>query len=131
MMFNVLVNISPPPQTFLKSHRLLNAADFDAVFKSVDLKIATPHFLYLIHFGQKSGPRIGFVIAKKKVKTAVKRNLIKRLHREKFRQLQYDLPRCDIVVLANPKANHATKAQCHQSIEKAFKRILDIERQDG
>lgn len=111
------------PSPFPKDYRLLKGSEFDVVFKSVDKKISSAHFLYLIKKTDHSSARLGFVVAKKKVKTAVQRNLIKRLHREKFRLLHAKLPSCDIVVLAHPRANKDDKKHLVNSIEKAFEKI--------
>jgi ribonuclease P protein component len=47
-----------------------------------------------------SFPRLGLVIAKKHIATAVHRNRVKRLLRESFRQNQHLLAGLDIVILA-------------------------------
>lgn len=47
---------------------------------------------------QQPGPRLGIVVAKRLVKAAVRRNLIKRICREQFRALRTTLPACDVVL---------------------------------
>lgn len=43
-------------------------------------------------------PRLGLVVAKKRARRAVDRNLVKRLCRERFRQQRTQLPPMDIVI---------------------------------
>ena len=87
-------------QSFDKSRRLLNAADFKPVFDSVDYKVSSKAFLCLSRKNTHQQPRLGLVMAKKNVRLAVQRNRIKRSIRESFRQHQHTLPAVDIIVLA-------------------------------
>lgn len=86
-------------QKFTRNQRLLCAADFQVVFNQVNAK-ASSHTLSLLATRNALGrPRIGFIVAKKQVRTAVQRNRIKRVIREYFRARAHSLPACDIVVL--------------------------------
>lgn len=53
---------------------------------------------YLPREEASTDPRLGLVVGKKLLKAAVRRNLVKRLVREQFRQLRPGLPACDLVV---------------------------------
>ena len=55
------------------------------------------------------GPRLGVVIPKKLLKTAVHRNLVKRLTRETFRDLAERLPAGDFVVRLSAKLDPRTR----------------------
>ncbi|MGB1701829.1 MAG: ribonuclease P protein component, partial [Cycloclasticus sp.] len=67
--------------------------------------------------------RLGLAIAKKSVKKAVKRNLIKRIIRESFRRNKADLSGYDFVVLSRQNAATANKKQLAVSIEKHWKKL--------
>ena len=85
---------------FPKTRRLLTAAEFDRVFKQARWRASSRSMLLLATPNKVDHDRIGFVIAKKNVRSAVQRNRIKRVIREVFRihsGLSYS---SDIVVIA-------------------------------
>ncbi len=85
---------------FDKSLRLLNAADYKAVFDNARLKVSSPQVLFLATPNGKPYPRLGLVVAKKNARLAVQRNRIKRIARESFRLRQHQLGGIDTIVLA-------------------------------
>lgn len=111
--------------TFQRQQRLLTASDYSAVFKQPDFKAGQGEILLIAK--RNAGPehRLGLAVAKKHVPTAVKRNLIKRLARERFRTLSGDCPTMDIVVLTRPGATKASQAQLSDGINKQFKRLVN------
>jgi len=86
-------------QKFTRQQRLLSAAEFQAVFKQVNAKASCRTLSLLATRNALGHPRIGFIIAKKQVRTAVERNRIKRIIREYFRTQAHSLPACDLVIL--------------------------------
>lgn len=82
-----------------KNSRLLSAAEYTAVFNRNQFKVANRYFLILALQHKDSNPRLGTVVAKKNIATAVQRNRIKRIIRESFRHQQDTLANLDIVVL--------------------------------
>lgn len=101
---------------FGKSRRLLNAADFSAVFSHALTRVNCPELLILARRNNLQHPRLGVVVAKKAIKLATERNRIKRLTRESFRLHQHRLPDVDIVVLVRKKASDLDN--------KAYARLL-------
>ena len=85
---------------FPKKDRLLNAADYKAVFSDAQFKVSCRYFLILAIKNNWLHSRLGLVIAKKSVAKAVQRNRVKRIVREFFRQHQQQLQGLDLVVLA-------------------------------
>jgi ribonuclease P protein component len=85
---------------FRPEQRIRNSAGFQAVFDSPTCKVAQPQYLVLIRANSQAKARLGFVIARKKVRFAVARNRIKRIVRASFRLHQYDLPAVDVVFIA-------------------------------
>jgi ribonuclease P protein component len=70
--------------TFSKTSRLTKNHEFKAVFAD-STKIVGNFFILLIKKNNLSYSRLGLVITKKKIATAVQRNRIRRLIREVFR----------------------------------------------
>jgi ribonuclease P protein component len=68
-------------------------------------------------------PRLGLAIAKKNIRKAVTRNLIKRSVRENFRLKQYDLINIDVVVLARRDAANASPALLRKSLDKHWLKL--------
>ncbi|MDQ8037504.1 MAG: ribonuclease P protein component [Pedobacter sp.] len=85
---------------FPPTHRLLRPAEFQAVFDSAAFKVGEAQFLLLIRPNGLDHPRLGLVIAKKKVRRSVDRNRLKRTVRESFRLHQAALPAADMIFMA-------------------------------
>ena len=96
---------------FSKSSRLLNAADYTAVFASTKLKVSRRFFLLLAKPNERACERLGIVIAKKNIPKAVNRNRIKRQIRESFRKNRKRLGSVDVVVLARADADKLSNSQ--------------------
>lgn len=98
--------------------------------QSTDCKSARPQFLLLAKkqpvTQQESADgkaRIGFIIAKKKVRLAVERNRIKRQVRELFRQQRDALPALDIVFMARQDLDHMSNEQIRHDVTRALARL--------
>lgn len=125
----------PLNKAFTKSHRLLNASDFQAVFNDARFKTSHQHLLILSRptsLAISDGPpRLGLVIAKKHIRLAVQRNRIKRILRETFRQHQHQLTGIDAVVLARRGLDQLDNAQLHALFAKQWARIIKKAAQTG
>lgn len=93
-----------PIFSFKKTQRLLNASDYKQVFDHNRVKVANSSLLILAKPADGTSSRLGLVIAKKNIPTAVQRNRIKRIARETFRKNQFRIP-LDIVFLARQGAD--------------------------
>lgn len=102
--------------------RLLKASEFKRVFDKADIKVSDQNILILARRNQLDSPRLGLVIAKKNVKTAVARNLIKRVVRETFRHRQHDIRGLDFVVLARKGLGELDNRQLHSLLEQQWLR---------
>ena len=92
-------------QSFPKASRLLNAADYSAVLDKTHFKVSCRYFLILARVSSNANTRLGLIVAKKHIQTAVQRNRMKRLIRTSFRSLD-PLPRhLDLVVLVRKGAD--------------------------
>lgn len=79
--------------------RLLHKRDFDRVFRARTRRRLKGRYLTVFALPTEGPqPRLGLVIAKKRARRAVDRNLVKRLCRERFRQQRALLAPMDIVI---------------------------------
>ncbi|MBW7901887.1 MAG: ribonuclease P protein component [Rhodocyclaceae bacterium] len=90
---------------FPKRYRLTKTDEYSSVF-GFRRALKSPHFL--LHYrpraaGEDASARLGIVVPKRLVKAAVRRNLIKRIGRERFRLLRSRLPAQDLVLRLNAK----------------------------
>ncbi|WP_282450159.1 ribonuclease P protein component [Microbulbifer sp. CAU 1566] len=108
---------------FAKPLRLLNAAQYRAVFDSAPVRAAQPQFLILARPNDLGHPRLGLVIAKKHVRNACDRNLIKRIARETFRLQQHQLFALDAVVLARSGAGELDSAALAKVFNKLWRKL--------
>ena len=92
-------------QSFPKASRLLNAVDYSAVFDQTHFKVSCRYFLILARFSRDANTRLGLIVAKKHIPTAVQRNRLKRLVRTSFRSLEPFPHHLDIVVLVRKGAD--------------------------
>ncbi|WP_201501697.1 ribonuclease P protein component [Psychrobacter cibarius] len=84
---------------FTKEQRLLTPAAFREVFDAPERKLHQSHLMAFVRTNDLGQPRVGMAITKRKVPTAVARNLIKRQIREHFRVKAHSLENKDIVFI--------------------------------
>ncbi|WP_157966650.1 ribonuclease P protein component [Fastidiosibacter lacustris] len=104
------------PLNALKKENILNAKRFNLGFSRICQKIHTKHFSYLIAQGEDLSTSIGIIAGKKKVKTAVKRNLCRRLNKEMFRHNKAKFTNTMLIVIVSQHADAATKEDLWCSI---------------
>ena len=102
--------------SFPKTSRLLNAADYKAVFNNAQFKVSSRHFLVLAISNDRLYSRLGLVIAKKHIPLAIQRNRIKRLIRNAFRLNPEVLTNLDLVVLARKDADRLDNKQLTEAL---------------
>ncbi len=106
---------------FPRAFRLLNASDYDTVFANSQYKVANRHFLILASNQNKTGSRLGIVVAKKNIPLAVQRNRIKRLLRESFRLRSESCKQLDIVVLVRKGADKLRNPEIFESLQNLWR----------
>jgi ribonuclease P protein component len=109
---------------FPRTLRLLTAGDFNYVFKNAQFKGNHKAILLLARLNKLKNPRLGFVISKRNVKLASNRNRIKRIIRDQFRLLQYELPSIDIVTIARRPVADMENVKIHQTISRLFSELI-------
>ena len=120
---------------FNKAKRLTNSKDFNEVFNAPQQQRSCDcYFTVLGHFycneEKPQKLRLGLVVAKKRVKLAVRRNRIKRIIRETFRLLDDSnlTKSCDLVVIARDKADLAENQELFSSLNNHFKKFIEKSR---
>ncbi|GLQ32912.1 ribonuclease P protein component [Litoribrevibacter albus] len=123
--------------SYPKQLRLLTGRDYNQVFSHSQFKVSGPLGVFIATPNSLSHPRLGFVIAKKKVKLAVDRNRIKRVMRDNYRLNQHKLPSVDIVFIARPglgtKENLAITKFCNYAwhkLSEQHKKALKSDKHD-
>ncbi|HEX4869322.1 MAG TPA: ribonuclease P protein component [Moraxellaceae bacterium] len=111
------------PRRFPRSSRLLRPAEFQAVFDSAGFKVGESGFLLLVRPNGSDHPRLGLVIAKKKVRRSVDRNRLKRVVRESFRLHQAALPAADVIFMARNELATLASPELHAALAQAWKRL--------
>lgn len=104
--------------------KLRKAIDYQKVFLK-PIKSTDRFFTLLVRKNNYSYPRLGLAIAKKNIKKAVTRNLIKRFVRENFRLQQHLLANMDIIVLARTDAAKASPFLLRKSLDKHWLRLVE------
>lgn len=119
-------------QRFPRAARLLDKAQFDAVF-AAKRRQQSPLFLLHVAPGVPDGARLGLAIAKRVVPDSTQRNRLKRHAREAFRCLRSTLPPLDLVLVAKAAAIEAPARALRADLDALFARVaaLNLARADG
>ena len=116
-----------PPTTlnarFTKEQRLLTPAAFREVFDAPERKLHQSHLMAFVRTNTHEQPRVGMAITKRKVPTAVSRNLIKRQIREQFRIKASSLENKDIVFIVKNSVKGLTNKEIKMEVINIFKKI--------
>lgn len=107
---------------FRDEHRLRKTDDFSSVF-AFRRTLRGKHFDMLHRPNSIATARLGVVIAKKFVRSAVSRNLIRRIVRESFRLSREALPRRDIVVRVSTRIGTPERQALRGEIDELFSRL--------
>ena len=111
-------------KSFGRDKRMLDQASFQRVFDEACYRISHKNYLILVRPNSGSGARLGLVIGKKKVPTAVARNRIKRLVRESFRRHWTQLPPVDVIFLARSGLN-ISASQLYTQLPQAWIKLQE------
>ena len=111
-----------PSYAFTKNRRLLKAAEYKEVFDRNRLKVAHPNLLLLALPNNSGQSRLGLVIGKKNIPTAVGRNRVKRVVRETFRQFDFPVA-LDIVFLARKGADQLSSQEMNLLLHQSWCRL--------
>ncbi|EAS47875.1 ribonuclease P protein component [marine gamma proteobacterium HTCC2207] len=111
-----------PGAAFGKNRRLLKSSDYTEVFDNNSVRVAHPNLLILSQPNGTETSRLGLVIGKKNVPTAVARNKIKRVVRETFRLTELPVA-VDLVFLARKDLGKLSSAELAALIRQSWGRL--------
>lgn len=110
---------------FSQELRLLKAQEYSFVFEK-PIRLGNRAFTVLARKNDRQTPRLGMAIAKKQVKLAVNRNLIKRKVRESFRIRQHQLPAFDFVVMVKRSINELNKQEIDSALQHIWRKARKL-----
>ena len=108
---------------FSRESRLLSSTDFKQVFDAVDVKISCKYVLILAKANKLKQPRLGLIVAKKNIRSAVNRNRAKRHIRETFRLKKDEIGNLDVVVLVRKGLNELSDNELNQFLNKQWQKL--------
>ena len=122
-MPNSLLATPVPTARFTKEQRLLTPVAFREVFDAPERKIHQSHLMAFVRSNVHDKPRVGMAITKRKVPTAVARNLIKRHIREQFRTKSLKIENKDIVFIVKKSIKDINKEELKNQVDNIFKKL--------
>ena len=123
------VNHADSVTAFPKKYRLTKTDEFSSVF-GFRKALRSSHFL--LHYrlrkaDEVADARLGLVVAKRLLKRAVDRNLIRRLARESFRKLHYRLPSRDLILRLMTKPGSLDRRALADEIQNLLGKLISPE----
>ena len=103
--------------------RLLNSAQFKAVFDDSRFRVSTRELLVLARPNGLEHARLGIVVGKKNCRMATCRNRVKRQVRESYRHNQPALAGLDIIVLARRGVAELDNGTITQHLTRLWNRL--------
>jgi ribonuclease P protein component len=114
-----------------KKYKLLQADEFNACFQRQKNKCFCDKQVMLLAIkNNKNTARIGFALAKKNIKKASSRNLLKRIITESFRANVEYIPNYDMVVLAKNN-DKIDKKQSRFMVDRLWKQLIRYYQSQG
>ncbi len=110
--------------SFPQTLRLRKPTEYKEVFAN-PIKSTDKYFTLLAIRNELGHARLGLAIAKKTIRKAVDRNILKRVIRESFRIQQWQLGTMDIVVLARKDALDKPLAELRSSLQKHWIKLAN------
>lgn len=108
--------------SFPRQRRLVTKAEFKSIFDK-SKKINQKHLVLLYQRNQSPHARLGVIVAKRTVNSAVKRNRIKRILRESFRHYQDTLKGMDIIVIARRQCDQLSNQKLREGIDDLWEKL--------
>ena len=97
--------------------------EFQEVFKN-SRRLFSPYFSLYYRWNELNQCRFGSIASKSNLATAVLRNRVKRIIRERIRLNQDRLRGADLVIVVKKTAKEAESKELHQCLEELLTRLL-------
>lgn len=110
---------------YSKAKRLTKPEEFRAVFNQA-LCSKSACFTILARPNDSEVARLGVMVAKRFIKSAVQRNRIRRIIRESFRHHQQLLLGLDLIVMARNNLSSQQNAKLFISLERQWKDLIGL-----
>jgi ribonuclease P protein component len=111
------------PHRFRPCHRLRSAADFERVYRA-GTRAGDGFFAVNALANQLGHARLGMSVSARSVGNAVRRNRVRRIIREVFRERWMALPAVDLVVTSRAGARDAAQPVLVTSLARLIERAL-------
>ena len=108
---------------FSRAMKMNNPRDYSRVFRQAK-RVSGKGLTILTVENSVGHPRLGLAIAKKHLKLASRRNRLKRIIRESFRQQQSVFTNIDIVVLTRPDITKRESAELWKALEQHWLTVV-------
>lgn len=109
-------------QRFCRAYRLLKTDEFSSVFA---FRRSLRGRFYTLYYRptELDTARLGVTVAKKLVRRANGRNLVKRIVREVFRRQRESLPSCDLIIRLHAPVGAASRVDLNMDVKQLFGRL--------
>ena len=98
----------------------MKSADFSYIFDK-PIKSADAACTVLARAGQTGNARLGVIVSKKNINSAAKRNRVKRIVRESFRQHKQFIHSLDVVVICKKQSERMINDKLFERLHKHWK----------
>jgi len=109
-----------PGSRFPRTSRLLNSAEYQAVFGAAQWRLSHRYYLLLAKPNAGQVARLGLVVARKNIRLATRRNRIKRVARETFRRHARRLQSLDVLFLSRRGLDELPPARQTRLLREAW-----------
>lgn len=109
-------------QSFPRQRRLVTKAEFKSIFDK-SKKISQRYLVILYKPNQSGHARLGVIVAKRSVNSAVERHRIKRIARESFRHSQEQLKGIDIIIIARGQCDQLSNQKLREGIDSLWVKL--------
>ena len=110
--------------SFTYRERLHTTSQFQRVFDRAT-RSGSESFVLLSRENAVGHPRLGMVVAKRRARRSVDRNMVKRMIRESFRTSKAGLPACDYVVILKQPVGAAQRDRLRQQLIRLWQRCTE------
>lgn len=107
--------------TLSRQYTLTKSGDFSYVFDSAK-KVYGQYTTLLYRPSKQPQPRLGLIVSKKHTKTAIKRNLVRRIAKESFKAS--NVGQFDVIILSKPAIATVDKKILRLAIDKQWQTMI-------